>query len=393
MQSIFLFLVLMVTFVCGSLSQETFPARLDSIGEDQFSAVADCTGTIIPAVVEGDIEQLEILLASSPELVNTTCENCDETPLGVAIKLRQSSLVDFLLLKGVNVNLSGDCSDPPLFIAAELGYPEIVETLVAAGALLQVHDEFGHTPLQQAALAGHIEVVKVLSSKGLSYDIYSAAACGDIQRMEDLIADNPEIVDSTKDRGDATPLFWAVRGDQLASVEFLLRKGAKVEAREIEGRLPLHYAKSNQVTQFLLDHGAKPNTRSTNKIAPLHDAAVNGEDDVVECLLAAGAKVNATDVLRSTPLHFAVMYDHFTTARILIENGADVNAKQYEGQTPLHYAAAEGSQEELISFLAKEGANLDEIDRQGRRPIDLAMERGHQETVEILRRLAPNARE
>jgi ankyrin repeat protein len=67
-------------------------------------------------------------------------------------------------------------------------------------------------------------------------------------------------------------------------------------------------------------------------------AAENGMTKVVEFLLAKGANVNARDQYGETPLLRAADDDHADTAKVLIANGADVNAKDKFGETPLHFA-------------------------------------------------------
>ena len=51
--------------------------------------------------------------------------------------------------------------------------------------------------------------------------------------------------------------------------------------------------------------------------------------------LAAGVDVNAKDVDGINPLHYATWTDHKETVELLIDKGADVNAKDAAGNTPL----------------------------------------------------------
>ena len=51
--------------------------------------------------------------------------------------------------------------------------------------------------------------------------------------------------------------------------------------------------------------------------------------------LAAGVDVNAKDVDGINPLHYATWTDHKETVELLITNGADVNAKDDDGDMRL----------------------------------------------------------
>jgi hypothetical protein len=82
--------------------------------------------------------------------------------------------------------------------------------------------------------------------------------------------------------------------------------------------------------------------------------------------------------------------------KLLIACGADVDAFNANGQTALHRAAQRGA-DQVVSFLAEQGAKLDMKDKQGRMPVDMAREPtrnpgaapgpGHESTVALLRQL------
>jgi ankyrin repeat protein len=82
--------------------------------------------------------------------------------------------------------------------------------------------------------------------------------------------------------------------------------------------------------------------------------------------------------------------------KLCLERGVDINAFTSNGQTALHRAAARGA-DQVVRFLAEHGAKLDMKDRQGRMPVDMALERtrnpgatagpGHESTAALLRQL------
>ncbi|HJZ58755.1 MAG TPA: ankyrin repeat domain-containing protein, partial [Gemmataceae bacterium] len=60
---------------------------------------------------------------------------------------------------------------------------------------------------------------------------------------------------------------------------------------------------------------------------PLHLAVVHGHSDVVEYLIQRGADVNADSGGGWTPLHLAARTDRLDIVKLLVESGAKVDAK------------------------------------------------------------------
>lgn len=73
-----------------------------------------------------------------------------------------------------------------------------------------------------------------------------------------------------------------------------------------------------------------------NGQSPLHVAIFNNQLKMAEFLLDKGANINARDRFGNTPLHYATNASNQETAELLVERGADVNAANEVGITPLH---------------------------------------------------------
>ena len=88
----------------------------------------------------------------------------------------------------------------------------------------------------------------------------------------------------------------------ISKLGYTLAKGADVNAKDKEGKSPLHYAERKAVAELLLAKGADVNAKDNEGKTPLHCAT---RKDTVELLLATGADVNAKDNGGETPLHCA----------------------------------------------------------------------------------------
>jgi ankyrin len=173
-----------------------------------------------------------------------------------------------------------------------------------------------------------------------------------------------------------TALHWAVRADDLETVDLLLKAGAKVSTANREGATPIQLAALNgsaRMIERLVKAGADPNTPlSSYGDTALMMASKAGKADAVKVLLDSGAKVDARETWGdTTALMWAVSESNHAVVRMLIDRGADVNVRSkfvpsatgrgFEGATPVAARANQSIEENAsgsltpLMFAAREG--------------------------------------
>jgi ankyrin repeat protein len=99
------------------------------------------------------------------------------------------------------------------------------------------------------------------------------------------------------DEQESLPLFLAIEHGILTAVERHLVQAGDVDARNEHGQTLLTAAAVFQwpkIVRLLLEHSADPNARDNQGRTPLHHAAMHSIDSV-KLLLAAGADAKARD--------------------------------------------------------------------------------------------------
>jgi uncharacterized protein len=147
--------------------------------------------------------------------------------------------------------------------------------------------------LMQALYQGDRERTDRLLAERTELDVFEAAAFGRIERLQELLDDDPELAAALAPDG-FTALHFAAFFGQPEAARLLLERGADAgfTARNDMRVQPLHSAAAvdqTEIARMLLDAGADPNETQEGGFVPLHAAAQNGNAELVELLLAHGA--------------------------------------------------------------------------------------------------------
>lgn len=178
--------------------------------------------------------------------------------------------------------------------AVSEGNLEIVKLLVEKGYDPAADDSFDFTPLHAAACRGHLEIVAFFISKGVDPDVAGPSGVTPLHglaagRMKCSEREELEMLKAAWERH-----LWGEGPDERPTVaDFLIRKGAKVNAKDIRGMTPLHHAAgawSQEMAELLIQNGAEVNARDSAGCTPLdlvRDKVLYPE--LVEYLRSCGA--------------------------------------------------------------------------------------------------------
>ena len=131
--------------------------------------------------------------------------------------------------------------------------------------------------------------------------------------------------------GQAQDIFDVLRKGDVQAVKAAVEKTpGLVDARDGDGRTPLHYAGAGgnaELVGYFVSKGAKLELEDAQHKTPLHLAATNDRADAAACLLKRGAALETRDDnLRTALVLCARERGQAATGRVLIEAGADINA-------------------------------------------------------------------
>jgi len=183
----------------------------------------------------------------------------------------------------------------------------------------------------------------------------------------------------------------AWRGD-TAAIEQLATNKAALEARDGNGRTPLHvatFAKQREAVRALMKAGADHAALDRDRYDAVTIAAVADDEETLRVLLAGGASARlTTSRYDGTALIAAAHLGHDGVVRQLIAAGAPLDHVNNLHWTAVIEAVVLGDggprHQATLKALLDAGASTRLADRQGRTPLELARSRGYAAMVKLL---------
>lgn len=160
------------------------------VATDQPGGLAVPADTALMLAIQGDFDDVAKLLILKGANVNQTGE-ADYTALFSAARRRNSVMAELLISAGADLDHRNVYGDTPIVFSANEGDLKTLKVLLDAGA--DINGGSGWTPLMQAAYLWRAEMVEFLLERGADPNFHrpqymSPLQCAEAQRANDIAA-------------------------------------------------------------------------------------------------------------------------------------------------------------------------------------------------------------
>jgi uncharacterized protein len=183
-------------------------------------------------------------------------------------------------------------------------------------------------------------------------ELFEAIDAEDLARVRSLVDSNPALATARDPQGVSALMRARYRRDKAIANAIL------PHVPELDVFEAASFGDLDRLTQLLTNDPSLATAMSADGFTALHFAAFFGRHEAVSLLLDRGADVDAraTGWMTGTALHSAASGGHTEAIRLLLEAGADPDARQSHGFVPLHAAAQNGRLDD-VDLLLSHGAD------------------------------------
>lgn len=167
----------------------------------------------------------------------------------------------------------------------------VKEILEKYPSIISANASWTETAIQAATQTGQVEIVNYLIDHGAEYDICTAAMLGNLDRLEDFLKEDANLVNARGAHGIPL-LYFPVIHAKLPVAEYLLQHGTDPNAASPDGITATHGAvmfNQPKMARWLLEHGANPNPKYDGK-TPLAMAVEKNLSEIIEVLRLHGGE-------------------------------------------------------------------------------------------------------
>ncbi|CAH0017361.1 unnamed protein product [Clonostachys rhizophaga] len=328
-------------------------------------------------------------------------------PLLAALQNGHIGIADLLRDHGANIDAPSGHYSSALSWASSEGKVKLVRSLLDYGADPNMAHGKLPRPLQAAAAYGHDQIVELLLDHGARIDADESdenqdSDESDYDEADEFLPQKAQFWDRYEtEKGEkrrASALYKAAKNGMLSTVQLLIKKGARVNARRGRFGNGLHAALNGghgQVAHELLDQGANPHLRGRIFHTAL-DAALSADVfSVVERLLKDSSKWSPVEL--GNALRRALGRRNQEIVERLLDLGADVFTSGSDDIGMLYSVSAGDAPQALkihfASLLIDKGVNVNAHGGEYGSPLQLACYKQQKSFVELLlnRGADPNA--
>ncbi|XP_062078214.1 protein S-acyltransferase 24 [Humulus lupulus] len=230
--------------------------------------------------------------------------------------------------------------------------------------------------------------VNVNGDDSLRNDVYTAAAYGDLEKLQRLVECEGSSV-SEPDGLGYYALQWAALNNRTAAAQYIIEHGGDINATDHTGQTALHWSAVRgaiPAAELLLQEGAKVHAADMYGYQTTHVAAQYGQTAFLYHVISKwNADPDIPDNDGRSPLHWAAYKGFADSIRLLLFLDAHRARQDKEGCTPLHWAAIRGNLE-ACTVLVQAGKKEDLIitDNTGLTPAQLASDKNHRHVAFFL---------
>uniref|UniRef100_A0A158Q6W0 ANK_REP_REGION domain-containing protein n=1 Tax=Elaeophora elaphi TaxID=1147741 RepID=A0A158Q6W0_9BILA len=264
-----------------------------------------------------------------------------------------------------------------------------IKLMIENGIQINHIDKDKHSAVHWAVVCGQLEALVTLLESGAKVDCVDNQACQSIS-FSPVGAQAVHYVAAAED-------ICLERCEAMLHV--LLKYGAKVNARDIDGRTPILWAATYgnlEIAIILSQTGGDIYAVDRDQLGTIHCAASHGHAHIIEYLISTldPSIVDSMDRNGDTALFYAVTLGHYECARLLLLSGAEANHQDRHLRCPAHCAAAKG-QLRMLKLLKHFGGSCEIQNRRGDLPVHEAIQTGAKarflDCVEYLLALHPSS--
>ncbi|RDD38141.1 Transient receptor potential cation channel subfamily A member 1 [Trichoplax sp. H2] len=232
----------------------------------------------------------------------------------------------------------------------------------------------------------------------INISVHRAAKEGVAGILRHILSDRKNHHDINRlDEYEMAPLHYAVLGDHVDIVKYLIEIGADVNVRGEFGQTPLHFTamKNSICLKTLLAHHADSSIEDLSGCTAMHLAIKYGHRESVETLLLekptqANLLMHRVERNGLTLLHHTAKFGRSTICELFLASGADPMRQALDGTTAYHLAAAKGNirvMEVILQAVRSREINIksfvNSVDNEGETALHLAVQNGHSEATKL----------
>lgn len=209
--------------------------------------------------------------------------------------------------------------------------------------------------------------------------LFEAIKGGNATEVSRIARENPASLNAL-DANGASPLLVAIYHQKHDIAKMLADAKGQIDIFEASA-----LGRVDRIKQLVRDEPTLASASSPDGFPAVGLAAFFGHLEAVRTLIAAGANIHAaaTNAFRVQAIHAAVASRNLDIVRAVLEAGADPNAAQQQGFRPIHEAGNNGNRE-LAELLMRAGADPSLKNDEGKTAISIAREKGHADFADWL---------